>query len=210
MSDAIKSEPFILNIGPQHPSTHGVFRIKALVDGEKRPRCRNGHGLPPPLDGEARRRAHLHPEHPVHGPHRLPRQHVEQPRLLPRGRESWPVSKCPARGDAIRVIMAELQRLASHCMAVGAFSNDTGAWQTPVMWSFREREKILDIFEDDLGRAPHLQLHAHRRRRLRPAPAVRADGPQGPQGLPAVHRRDRGPAHRERDLPSPARAASVS
>ena len=35
MTDVIKSEPFVLNIGPQHPSTHGVFRIKATVDGEK-------------------------------------------------------------------------------------------------------------------------------------------------------------------------------
>ena len=41
----------------------------------------------------------------------------------------------PERGSAIRVIMAELQRLASHCMAVGAFTNDTGAWQTPIMSS---------------------------------------------------------------------------
>jgi NADH-quinone oxidoreductase subunit D len=57
----------------------------------------------------------------------------------------------PPRGDAIRVIMAELQRLASHCMAIGAFANDTGAWQTPVMWAFREREKILDIFEMTSG-----------------------------------------------------------
>jgi NADH-quinone oxidoreductase subunit D len=57
----------------------------------------------------------------------------------------------PDRGNAIRVIMAELQRLASHCMAVGAFTNDTGAWQTPVMWAFREREKILDLFEMTSG-----------------------------------------------------------
>jgi NADH-quinone oxidoreductase subunit D len=57
----------------------------------------------------------------------------------------------PERGQAIRVIMAELQRLASHCMAVGAFANDTGAWQTPVMWAFREREKVLDIFEMTSG-----------------------------------------------------------
>src|SRR5690606_16397571 len=53
----------------------------------------------------------------------------------------------PDRGNAIRVIMAEFQRLASHCMAVGAFANDTGAWQTPVMWTFRDRERILDLFE---------------------------------------------------------------
>ncbi|MEX2081476.1 MAG: NADH-quinone oxidoreductase subunit D, partial [Dehalococcoidia bacterium] len=57
----------------------------------------------------------------------------------------------PSRGSAIRVIMAELQRLASHCMAVGAFTNDTGAWQTPVMWGFRDREKVLDLFEMTCG-----------------------------------------------------------
>jgi NADH-quinone oxidoreductase subunit D len=57
----------------------------------------------------------------------------------------------PARGNGIRVIMAELQRIASHCMAVGAFVNDTGAWQTPVMWAFREREEILDLFEMTSG-----------------------------------------------------------
>ena len=57
----------------------------------------------------------------------------------------------PARGNAIRVIMAELQRIANHCMAAGTFINDTGAWQTPVMWTFREREKILDLFEMTCG-----------------------------------------------------------
>ena len=57
----------------------------------------------------------------------------------------------PVRGQTIRVIMAELQRLASHCMAVGTFVNDAGAWQTPVMWAFREREKIIDIFEMTSG-----------------------------------------------------------
>ena len=57
----------------------------------------------------------------------------------------------PPRGQAIRVIMAELQRLASHCMGAGAFANDTGAWQTPIMWFMCEREKILDIFEMTSG-----------------------------------------------------------
>ena len=57
----------------------------------------------------------------------------------------------PERGQAIRVIMAELQRLASHCMAIGTFVNDSGAWQTPLMWMFREREKILDLFEMTCG-----------------------------------------------------------
>ena len=47
----------------------------------------------------------------------------------------------------IRVIMAELMRIASHCMALGFFINDLGALATPLMYMFREREKILDLFE---------------------------------------------------------------
>jgi NADH-quinone oxidoreductase subunit D len=49
------------------------------------------------------------------------------------------------------MIMAELQRIASHAMAVGIFANDVGAWQTPVMHMFRDREKILDLFEMACG-----------------------------------------------------------
>jgi NADH-quinone oxidoreductase subunit D len=47
--------------------------------------------------------------------------------------------------------MAELQRYASHCMAIGTFINDCGAWQTPIMYMFRDREKILDLFEVTCG-----------------------------------------------------------
>ncbi len=57
----------------------------------------------------------------------------------------------PERGQYLRVIFAELQRIASHCMANGTFVNDCGAWQTPLMYMFREREKILDLFEMTCG-----------------------------------------------------------
>jgi NADH-quinone oxidoreductase subunit D len=57
----------------------------------------------------------------------------------------------PERGSYLRVIFAELQRIASHCMANGTFVNDCGAWQTPLMYMFREREKILDLFEMTCG-----------------------------------------------------------
>src|SRR4029078_2685140 len=63
----------------------------------------------------------------------------------------------PARTDAakrphyLRIIFAELQRVASHCMATGAFINDCGAWQTPVMYCFRDREKVLDPLEMTCG-----------------------------------------------------------
>jgi NADH-quinone oxidoreductase subunit D len=57
----------------------------------------------------------------------------------------------PERGQVLRIIFAELQRVASHCMATGAFINDCGAWQTPVMYCFRDREKVLDMFEMTCG-----------------------------------------------------------
>ncbi|HEU4758943.1 MAG TPA: NADH-quinone oxidoreductase subunit D [Dehalococcoidia bacterium] len=59
--------------------------------------------------------------------------------------------EAPERAQWLRVIMSELQRFASHCMAVGTFANDCGAWQTPVMHMFRDREKILDLFEMACG-----------------------------------------------------------
>jgi len=57
----------------------------------------------------------------------------------------------PERALWLRTMMAELQRFASHCIAIGIFANDCGAWQTPVMHMFRDREKILDLFEMACG-----------------------------------------------------------
>src|SRR4030067_1027890 len=55
--------------------------------------------------------------------------------------------KVPERAEYLRVILAELQRLASHLVAVGSFLNDCGAFFTPFLYMFREREKIVDLFE---------------------------------------------------------------
>ena len=55
--------------------------------------------------------------------------------------------KVPERAEYLRVIMAELQRIASHLIAVGSLMNDCGAFMTPVLYMLREREKILDLFE---------------------------------------------------------------
>ena len=57
----------------------------------------------------------------------------------------------PERASWLRVIFSELQRIASHSIANGTFINDAGAWQTPLMYMFRERERILDLFEMTCG-----------------------------------------------------------
>jgi NADH-quinone oxidoreductase subunit D len=150
MTSTVKSEPFILNIGPQHPSTHGVFRVKVTVDGERI------------LDAEMVM-GYLHRSMEKLAEERTYTQNIPfTDRTDYLSSMSNNLGYClaveklagidvPERGQCIRVIMAELQRLASHCMAVGAFANDAGAWQTPVMWAFREREKILDLFEMTAG-----------------------------------------------------------
>src|SRR3546814_4967178 len=57
----------------------------------------------------------------------------------------------PERAEYLRVIFSELQRIASHAMANGTLISDAGAWQTPLLYMFREREKILDLFEMTCG-----------------------------------------------------------
>lgn len=150
MTGVIKSEPFILNIGPQHPSTHGVFRIRATVDGEKVTDAEMVMGyLHRSMEKLAEERTYTQNIPFTDRTDYLSSMSNNLGYCL--AVEKLAGIEVPARGNAIRVIMAELQRLASHCMAVGAFANDTGAWQTPVMWAFREREKILDIFEVTSG-----------------------------------------------------------
>ena len=70
----------------------------------------------------------------------------------------------PERGMYLRVIAAELQRIAAHLIFVGFFLQEMGAFGTPLMYSFRERERILDLFEMMCGGQDHPQLHEARRR----------------------------------------------
>ncbi|MBI4498750.1 MAG: NADH-quinone oxidoreductase subunit D [Chloroflexi bacterium] len=143
---AIKSDTFIVNVGPQHPSTHGVLRVRLLMDGERM------------LDLE-----------PVFGYLHRSKEKLEEERTYIQtipitdrmdylASMSNNLGTClaieklagiavPPRGGYIRVIMNELQRLASHCFALGTFLQDLGAWGGPLMYFLREREKIIDLFE---------------------------------------------------------------
>jgi len=142
----LKTEQYVLNLGPHHPSTHGVFRMRTVLDGEVITDVE-------PIFG------YLH-----RGLEKLAEQRTWTgvipltDRLDYLASMSNNISYCmaveklagiavPERGEYLRVIIAELQRIASHLIAVGAFLNDCGAFMTPIVYMIREREKILDIFE---------------------------------------------------------------
>jgi NADH-quinone oxidoreductase subunit D len=147
---AIKTEPLIVNIGPQHPSTHGVFRMRVHLDGEVITDAEMVVG-------------YLHRSMEKLAEERTWTQNIPfTDRMDYLAAMTGNLSYCiaveklagievPERAQYLRVIFAELQRIASHAMANGTFINDCGAWQTPLFYMFREREKILDLFEMTCG-----------------------------------------------------------
>jgi NADH-quinone oxidoreductase subunit D len=147
---SIKTEPLVVNIGPQHPSTHGVFRMRVTLDGERITDAEMVVG-------------YLHRSMEKLAEERTWTQNIPfTDRMDYLAAMTGNLSYCmaverlagievPERAQYLRVIFAELQRIASHAMANGTFVNDCGAWQTPLMHMFREREKILDLFEMTCG-----------------------------------------------------------
>jgi NADH-quinone oxidoreductase subunit D len=142
----LKTEPFVLNMGPLHPSTHGVYRMRVTLDGEV------------VLDIEPVF-GYLH-----RGIEKLMEERTYTGCIPLTDRLDYVSSmtnnlgyclaveklagiKVPERGEYIRVITAELQRIGNHCIAIGAMLNDAGALGTPFFYLFREREKIYDLLE---------------------------------------------------------------
>ena len=149
-SRGLRTEPFVVNVGPQHPSTHGVFRMRLTLDGERI------------IDAEMVV-GYLHRSMEKLAEERTYTQNIPfTDRMDYLAAMTGNLAYClaaeklagievPERAHYLRVIFAELQRFASHAMANGTFVNDCGAWQTPVMWMFRDREKVLDLFEMTCG-----------------------------------------------------------
>ena len=143
---SINTQPVTINLGPQHPSTHGVFRLRVTFDGEQ------------VIDVE-----------PVFGYlHRGTEKLAEERNYVQivtltdrldyvaamtnnlayvRAVESLAGIEVPDRGMYLRVISAELQRIASHLIATGFLLDELGAFHTPLIYCFRERERILELFE---------------------------------------------------------------
>jgi len=143
---AIKTEPFLLNIGPQHPSTHGVFRMRATMDGEVIIEMEPVFGyLHRGIEKLAEQRTYTGIIPLTDRLDYLSSMNNNLAYCL--AVEKLAGIKVPERAEYIRIIMAELQRIASHLIAVGAFLNDCGAFMTPIVYMIREREKILDLFD---------------------------------------------------------------
>ncbi len=145
--DNLKSEEMILNIGPQHPSTHGVLRLELVTDGEVVKevmphigylhRCFEKHAESLPLNQTIPFVDRLDYLAAMNSEHIFA---VGIEKML--GIEE----KIPKRVKYIRVLVAELNRLASHFLGVGAYAIDMGA-VTPFLWLLRDREHILRLLE---------------------------------------------------------------
>jgi len=142
----LETDRMIVNLGPQHPSTHGVFRMVALVDGETIVDLK-------PVVG------YLHRDHEKIGERNTWLQNIPFTDRLDYvasmsnnfgyvlAVEQLMGIKPPERADFIRVIMAELTRIVSHLIAIGFLGNDLGIFYTQALYCLEERELILDIFE---------------------------------------------------------------
>ncbi len=145
----VQGDQMVLNIGPQHPSTHGVLRLEVMTDGE--------------IVSEIK--PHLGYLHRCFEKHS---ENVTYEQVIPFtdrcdylasmnsnfgyvvAMEELMEIKVPDRVEYIRIIMGELNRVASHLLALGVYGLDIGAF-TPFLYMLRDRERILDMFEYTCG-----------------------------------------------------------
>ena len=144
----LDTDQFVVSMGPQHPSTHGVFRLNLRVDGE------TIVGLKPVM-------GYMHRNHEKIGERNtflmnfpftdrldyLTSMGNNFGYALAVEQLMGDDAKPPERAEYIRVIMAELTRIASHMWSIGFLLNDLGAFFTPALYAIEERELILDLFE---------------------------------------------------------------
>jgi NADH-quinone oxidoreductase subunit D len=139
-----------VSVGPHHPSTHGVFRMRVTLDGETVVRLKPVFGY-------------------LHRNHEKIAESISYLGSMPftdrldymnAMSNNWAYAlavekltgqSVPERAEYVRIILAELTRLLNHVCLAGFLLQDMGASGTPLMYAFREREKILDLFESLSG-----------------------------------------------------------
>ena len=145
-SDHMATESVVVNLGPHHPSTHGVFRMMVRIEGE------TITALEPDM-------GYLHRNHEKIGERNtwlMNMPFTDRLDYLNSMSNNWAYAlavekllglEVPERAEYLRVIMAELTRVVNHLWSVGFILNDLGALQTPALYAIEEREMILDLFE---------------------------------------------------------------
>ncbi len=139
------AETFVLNLGPQHPATHGVLRIKLTMDGEyvmrAEPVCGYIHRMHEKM-GENRTWAQFLPN--TSRIDYLSAMHYTHAFVAAVERGAG--IAVPPRAEYLRVITSELNRISSHLVWFGAFLLDLGGF-TPLLYAFDDREQILDLLK---------------------------------------------------------------
>ena len=145
----VRTDEMLVNMGPQHPSTHGVLRLLLRTDGEVIHECT-------PHIGYLHRCAEKIGEN-LTGPQWIPysdRMDYLAAMNMNLGQalvfEKLLGLELPEKAQTLRVIIAELGRIASHLVGMGAYGLDLGSF-SPFLYAFREREIILDLFEEACG-----------------------------------------------------------
>jgi NADH-quinone oxidoreductase subunit D len=145
-TDHLTGDLLEISMGPQHPSTHGVFRMNVTLDGEQVVKLK-------PVFG------YLHRNHEKIAETEsylgcMP--YTDRLDYICSITNNWAYAlavetlagiKVPERAEYLRVITGELTRLQNHAGLIGFLMQDMGASGTPLMYAFREREKVLDLFE---------------------------------------------------------------
>jgi len=146
----LDTDHIIVNLGPQHPSTHGVFRVAVVLDGETIVNLK-------PVMG------YLHRNHEKIGERNtyiMNMPYTDRLDYLASMSNNFGYAlaveklmniKPPERADYIRIMMAEMTRISNHLFLIGSLLNDLGAYFTPMLYALEERELILDIFEAVAG-----------------------------------------------------------
>ncbi len=145
----LREQEFIVNMGPQHPSTHGVLRLMLKMDGEFI------RAMTPHV-GYLHRSIEKIAENRTYNQFMPYTDRIDYCASMPCN-HAWAVAveklaqiEVPERAEYLRVIMVELNRIASHLLYLGIMSLDLGAI-TPFLYTFREREGVLDLFEMTCG-----------------------------------------------------------
>jgi NADH-quinone oxidoreductase subunit D len=149
-TDSSEEQLLEISMGPQHPSTHGVFRMNVVLDGEHVVRLK-------PIFG------YLHRNHEKIAENETylgSMPYTDRLDYLCSITNNWGYAlaveklagiQVPERAEYLRIITGELTRLQNHASLIGFLLQDMGSSGTPLMYAFRERERILDLFEELTG-----------------------------------------------------------